>query len=116
MRFAIVATAVLLPALAASPARAEVPNSVAALLGPSVGYLLAQSDLCQWGLTGKIEQIYRADFRTIGMTAAQQASTWSQAATRREALTALPAAAKMHMKADTCTPASRARVEHDLGD
>ncbi len=116
MRFPAIAVVVLLPALAAAPARAEVPNSVAALLGPSVGYLLAQSDLCEWGLAPQIEQTYRKDFQTIGMTAAQQASTWSQAGARRKALAALPAETKAHMKAETCTPASRARVEHDLAD
>lgn len=116
MRFAAIVFVVLLPALAAAPARAAVPNSVAALLGPSIGYLLAQSDLCEWRLTAKIEQTYRKDFETIGMTAAQQASTWSQASARRRALAALPAEAKTHMKAETCTPASRARVEHDLAD
>ena len=116
MRFAAIALA-LLPALAAAmPSRAEVPNSIAVLLGPSVGYLLAQSDLCGWGLTAKIEETYRDSFKRIGMTAEQQASAWSQAAARHKALTALAARANARMKAETCTPASRAQLEKDLGD
>ena len=30
------------------------PNSIVALLGPSIGYMLSQSDLCQWGLADRI--------------------------------------------------------------
>ena len=115
MKFAAIAVAVLL-ALVAIPSRAEVPNSVAALLGPGVGYLLSQSDLCQWDLTAKIEKTYQDGFKAIGMTAAQQASAWSQAAASRKDLADLPAEAKTRMKADTCTPASRARVEKDITD
>ena len=115
MKFAASAFAVLL-ALVAIPSRAEVPNSVAALLGPGVGYLLSQSDLCQWDLTAKIEKTYQDGFKAIGMTAAQQASAWSQAAASRKDLADLPAEAKTRMKADTCTPASRARVEKDITD
>lgn len=115
MKFAAIAFAVLL-ALVAIPSRAEVPNSVAALLGPGVGYLLSQSDLCQWDLTAKIEKTYQDGFKAIGMTAAQQASAWSQAAASRKDLADLPAEAKTRMKADTCTPASRARVEKDITD
>lgn len=74
MRSAAVAFAVLAAFVAGIPARAEVPISVAALLGPSVGYLLAQSDLCEWGLAERIEKTYQAGFKTIGMTAEQQAS------------------------------------------
>lgn len=116
MRFAAIAAAALFPALAATSARAEVPNSVAALLGPGVGYLLAQSDLCQWGLADKIEQTYRDSFKTIGLTAAQQTGVWAQAEARRKAMAGLPAEAKTRMKADTCTPASRTRVDNDLAD
>lgn len=117
MRFAVIAAAAaLFPVLVARPAGAEVPNSVTALLGPQVGYLLAQSDLCEWNLTDKIEKTYRNGFKTIGMTAAQQADVWSQAAARRTAMAGLPEQAKTRMKADTCTPASRARVDHDLAD
>jgi hypothetical protein len=116
MRLAAIAVVSLLAAFAAAPAGAEVPNSITALLGPTVGYLLAQSDLCQWGLNEKIEKTYRDGFKTIGMTAAQQATAWAQAAARRKALADLPAEAKTRMKADTCAPAARARVESDLAD
>jgi hypothetical protein len=115
MRFAVIVFAVLL-ALVVSPSRAEVPNSVTALLGPAVGYLLAQSDLCQWDLAAKIEKTYQDGFKTMGMTAAQQASAWSQAAARRKDLADLPAEAKTRMKTETCTPAFRARVEKDIAD
>ncbi len=111
--FAAIAFAVL---VVATPSRAEVPNPVAALLGPAVGYLLAQSDLCEWNLAAKIEKTYRDGFQTMGMTQAQQASAWSEATARRKALAALPAEARTRMKADTCTAASRSRVEHDLSE
>jgi hypothetical protein len=114
MRFAAIAAASLIPALAATTAGAAVPNPVVALLGPSVGYLLAQSDLCQWGLTEKIEKTYQDGFKKIGMTAAQRATAWDQAKSRQKDLANLPAEAKAGMKTDTCTPASRARVDHDL--
>jgi hypothetical protein len=116
MRFAPIAVISLLSALAVAPASAEVPNSITSLLGPTVGYLLAQSDLCQWDLTGKIETTYQNGFKTIGMTAAQQATAWAQAAARRKDLADLPAEAKTRMKADTCAQAIRARVEKDLAD
>lgn len=115
MRFPAVAFAVL-SVLAAMPSRAEVPNPVAALLGPSVGYLLAQSDLCEWGLTAKIEKTYRDGFKTIGMTAEQQTTVWSQAAAHRKTLAELPAEAKTRMKAETCTSASRAQFEKNLAN
>lgn len=116
MRLAAIALAVLPTLVAAIPSRAEVPNSVAALLGPSVGYLLAQSDLCEWGLTAKIEKTYQDGFKTIGMTAEQQATAWSQAAAHRKTLNDLPAEAKMHMMAETCTPASREQLEKNLAN
>ena len=116
MRITAVAVVALLPVFGAMPAGAEVPNSISALLGPTVGYLLAQSDLCQWGLTGKIETTYKAGFQTIGMTTAQQATAWAQAAARRKDLADLPAEAKTRMKADTCGQAMRARVESDLAN
>jgi hypothetical protein len=117
VRFAAIAFAVLPTLVAATmPSRAEVPNAVAAVLGPSVGYLLAQSDLCEWGLTAKIEKAYQDGFKTIGMTAEQQATAWSQAAARHKALTDLPAEAKTHMKAETCTPASREQLEKNLAN
>jgi hypothetical protein len=116
MRFATIAAGVLLPALAAVPAGAEAPNSITSLLGPSVGYLLGQSDLCQWDLTNKIEKTYKASFQAIGMTAAQQTAAWARAKIRQNGLISMPAEAKERMKAETCTPAFRARIEQDLHD
>jgi hypothetical protein len=77
MLFAVIALAGLPPVLAATPAEAA-PNSVAVLLGPSVGYPLAQSDLCQWDISAKIRKTYEAIFKAIGMTDAQQAAAWGQ--------------------------------------
>jgi hypothetical protein len=64
----------------ASAVHAAAPNPVVALLGPAVGYLLSQSDLCEWGLTEKITRTFKSGFGAIGMTAAQQATAWKQAA------------------------------------
>jgi hypothetical protein len=116
MRFAAIAVVTLLSSIVVMPARAEVPTAITAVLGPGVGYLLAQSDLCKWGLAQKIEKTYRDDFVTIGMTAAQQTTTWEMVAARRKALANLPAKAKDGMKAGTCTQVSRARVESDLAN
>jgi hypothetical protein len=116
MRSAAVAVVTMFAAFTAAPAGAEVPNSIAALLGPNVGYLLAQSDLCRWGLTEKIETTYRSSFKAIGMTEDQQAAAWTQAADRRKHLAALPAKAKTRMKVDTCAQADRARVESELAN
>lgn len=106
--------AVILSALSTVPATADAPNSIVSLLGPSVGYLLGRSDLCQWDLTGKIEQTYKASFQAIGMSPAQQTAAWEMAKARRAGLSAMPADGKARMKADTCTPAFRARIEEDL--
>lgn len=116
MRFVMIATAAMLSLLAAAPAEADAPNSIIFLLGPSVGYLLGQSDLSQWGLTAKIEKTYKAGFQAIGMTAAQQAAAWKDAKARQNGLASMPLAAKERMKADTCTPAFRARIEQNLND
>jgi hypothetical protein len=115
MRFAVITLAGLFPVLAATPTKAA-PNSVAVLLGPSIGYLLAQSDLCQWDISAKIRKTYDASFKAIGMTDAQQAAAWAQAAERQKVLAGLNNAAKAKMKADTCTPAKRQKVEQDLTD
>ena len=115
MRFAVIALAGLLPVLAATPTKAA-PNSVAVLLGPSIGYLLAQSDLCQWDISAKMRKTYDASFKAIGMTDAQQAAAWAQAAERQKVLAGLNNAAKAKMKTDTCTPAKRQKVEQDLTD
>jgi hypothetical protein len=114
MRYAILTLA--LSALAAAPAKADAPNSIASIVGPSVGYLQGQSDLCEWGLSDKIESTYKASFQAIGMSAAQQAAAWEQAKTRRAGLAGMPAEAKARMKSDTCTPAFRARIEQEIKD
>ena len=116
MRNAIIAAGLMLSTLAAVPARADAPNSVASQLGPSVGYLLGQSDLCQWNLTDKIESTYKASFQAINMSTAQQTAAWDMAKARRAGLAGMPAEGKARMKADTCTPELRARVEQDLKD
>jgi len=58
--------------------------------------------------------IRRMSVKRMGMTAEQQASIWSQTTARHQALTELPAETKMNMKAETCTPESRARIESNL--
>jgi hypothetical protein len=115
MRTIAIAVATLL-VLAASPAGAAVPNSVTALLGPSVGYLLSQSDLCHWNLTERIRETYQHGFKEIGMTSAQQAVVWEEAKAHQMALAGVPAEAKARMKVETCTSAFRARVERDLAE
>jgi hypothetical protein len=113
VRFATISLA-LLAMSAATAAHAEVPNPIAALLGPSVGYLLFESDLCGWGLTDKIKKTYQDGFKTIGMTAAQQTTAWQQAADTQQRMADIPTDAKANMKADTCTAPAREHVEHDL--
>jgi hypothetical protein len=114
MRF--LAPAVLLTGLTVSAAVAAVPNSTASLLGPSVGYLMGQSDLCGWSLNDKIRATYQKDFAQIGMTDAQQSAAWREAQERETKLTSLPAKAKDGMKAGICTSAARAEVEKQLAD
>ena len=114
MRFAIISFTSLLAMSAATGAHAQVPNPIAALLGPSVGYMLFQDDLCGWGMTDKIKKTYQAGFKTIGMTAAQQTTAWEQAADTQKRMSDIPPDAKANMKTDTCTADSRAHVEHDL--
>jgi hypothetical protein len=101
---------------AVSAAGAAVPNSVAVLIGPDIGYLMSQSDLCQWGMSAKVQATYQQAFRTMGMTVAQQAAAWDQAKARQADLAKLPADAKARMKADTCTPEAKAHFEHNLAD
>lgn len=114
----IAASAMLLiPLLAAAPATAasdKVPNAIVALMGPTVGYLMAQSDLCGWNLTDKMTKVYTEGFKTIGLTAEQEAGVWKVVRERRAALGHLPVAAKDHIKAETCTAENRARVERAL--
>lgn len=114
MRLAILTLTLSL--IAAVPARADAPHSIVSVVGPSVGYLLGQSDLCEWGMSDKIESTYKASFQAIGMSAAQQAAAWDQAKARRAGIAGMPAEGKARMKADTCTPAFRARIEQELKD
>jgi hypothetical protein len=106
----------VLVAAAATRADAAVPDRIVSLLGPSVGYLLSQSDLCQWGLGDRIRKAYDDGFAAIGMTQAQRSSAWDQASATQRRLAEVPAEAREHMKADTCTSAARERVERDLRD
>jgi hypothetical protein len=116
MRFLKAAVGVLLAGLTVSASGAAVPNSIASLLGPSIGYLMAQSDLCGWNLNDRIRATYQKDFAQIGMTDAQQAAAWRQAETRQAKLTGLPPKAKADMKAGLCTSAARAELERQLAD
>ena len=114
MQFVSVVVCGLLVALAVARADAAVPNSITALLGPSVGYLLGQSDLCGWNLNDRIHTTYQNAFQQLGMTEAQKTAVWSDAKARETKLNALPPQAKAGMEANICTPASRAQVEQDL--
>jgi hypothetical protein len=116
MRFLAPAIGALLAGLTVPAAGAAVPNSIASLLGPSIGYLMAQSDLCGWGLNDKIRATYQKDFAQIGMTDAQQSAAWQQAQARQAKLTSLPSKAKDGMKAGICTSAARAELEQQLAD
>jgi hypothetical protein len=116
MRFLAPAIGCLLASLAVSAAGAAVPNSIALLLGPSIGYLQAQSELCGWNLNDRIRATYQKDFAQIGMTDAQQSAAWEQAQARETKLTSLPPEAKDGMKAGICTPAARAELEQQLAD
>jgi hypothetical protein len=116
MRFLGPAVGALLTGLTVSAAGAAVPNSITSLLGPSVGYLLGQSDLCGWGLNDRIRATYQKDFAQIGLTDAQQSVAWQQAQARETKLTSLPPKAKAGMKAGICTSAARAELERQLAD
>ena len=111
MRLPVAVLVSLLAVSSVGAADAATPNSIAALLGPSVGYMLSQSDLCQWGLADRIRKTYQRDFGAAGMTAAQQASAWEQAAATQKRMADIPGTAKDRMKADTCSAADRERVE-----
>jgi hypothetical protein len=116
MRSPAIAILSLFAVATTTVAHAEVPNPIVALLGPSVGYMLSQSDLCQWNLADKIKKTFQDDFKAIGMTDAQQATAWALAAEAQKRLAGMPDEAKARMKTDTCNPASRLRVDHDLAD
>ena len=116
MRVLAPAVGALLVGLTVSAAGAAVPNSIASLIGPSIGYLMAQSDLCGWNLNDRIRATYQKDFAQIGMTEAQQSAAWQQAKARETKLTSLPEKAKDGMKAGICTSAARAELEQRLAD
>ena len=117
MRFTAITLAGLLTVTSiATAGAAEVPRPIATLLGPGVGYLLFQSDLCGWGLTDKIKTTYQDGFKVIGMTASQQTTAWTQAADTQKRMAAnISSNRKAKMKADTCSASARDRVERDLG-
>lgn len=116
MRILAPAVGALLAGLTISAAGAAVPGSIVALIGPSVGFLMGQSDLCEWGLNDKICATYKKDFGQIGMTDEQQAAAWRDAEARQTKLTSLPETAKDGMKAGICTSAARAELEQQLAD
>src|SRR4051794_35811049 len=115
MRSLTVAVVVIV-SLTASAVEAAVPKSIAVLLGPSVGYLLSQSDLCEWGLNAKIEKTYSQAFRSVGMTQAQRRAAWEQAQEKQREPPKLPPEAKPRMKTDPCRPDSRARLERIISE
>ncbi len=114
--FAAAAIGGLLATLALSRADAAVPESIKPLLGSSLGYLMAQSDLCGWGLNDKIHATFQNDFQQMGMTEAQQTDVWQEAKVRHDGLMALPAKAKAGMKAGICGANMRAQLMHQLGE
>jgi hypothetical protein len=116
MRFLAPAIGCLLAGLAVSSSAAAVPNSIASLLGPSIGYLQAQSELCGWNLNDRIRATYQKDFAQIGLTEAQQSAAWQQAQAREAKLTSLPPEAKDGMRAGICTSDARAELERQLAD
>lgn len=116
MRVPVIALAGLLSAFVATQAAADAPRSVVALLGPSLGHLMAQNDICGWNLGARIEATYKAGFTRIGLTAEQQAGVWDRARWAQKGMLSSPDAAKARMKAEMCTPEIRARIEQDLAD
>ena len=110
LRFILTGLCLLLSAL---PAIAAVPGSITGLFGNDIGFFLAQSDLCQWNMSGKIHATYDNAFTQIGMTPAQQSQVWQDAATRKKILENLSAPAIARMKTE-CIPATRTRIENLL--
>jgi hypothetical protein len=90
MRFHAPAVGALLAGLTASAAGAAVPNSITSLLGPSIGYLMGQSDLCGWNLNDRIRATFKKDLAQIGMTDAQLAAVWQQAEARETSSRVFP--------------------------
>ena len=65
MRLLAIAAVTPLPEFALTPANAEVPTAITAVLAPGVGYLLAQSDLCKWGLAEKMRRLTELTSRLL---------------------------------------------------
>lgn len=115
MKYFAIATLLLLLILGVPATSAEdLPQPVATLIGPGIGYLLGQSDLCQWNMNGQIKAAYQNSFSEMGLSAAQQAAIWQAAAARQKKLADLPAAAKAGMKSGICGPDFRARAEAQI--
>lgn len=106
----------LMTVFAAHNADAAAPRSIAVLLGPSVGYLLAESKICGWNLEDKIRQTYERDFVAIGMTNAQRGEAWAKATTQEARLTNLPGTAMTPMKARICSLSDHAALRYDIGE
>jgi hypothetical protein len=90
MRKLSLATAALMAVFVAHPGDAATPRSIAVLLGPTVGYLSAESKICGWNLEAQIHQTYERDFAVIGMTKAQVDEAWAKAAAHEAKLLSLP--------------------------
>lgn len=116
MRRRTILLAALLAFAATPGARAAVPDRITTLLGPSVGYLLSQDELCRWSMGERIRKAYDESFVALGMTQAQRSQAWNQATATQQRLAAVPAEARDRMRADTCTSAARERVEGELRD
>ena len=115
MRWLSFATAGLLTVAVAYRADAAVPRSIAVLLGPSVGYFLAESKICGWNLDEKIRQTYERDFPAIGMTDEQQSEAWAKAKAHEAKLVNLPEKVMAPTKAKICASADHQALLYDLG-
>jgi hypothetical protein len=115
MRWLLLATAGLLTVATAHPADAAVPRAIAVLLGPSVGYFMAESKICGWNLDERIRQTYERDFAAIGMTPEQQSEAWAKAKAHEAKLMNLPDKAMAPMKTKICASADHQALLYDLG-
>jgi len=95
---------------------AATPDSIVALLGPSLGGLLAQSDLCGWKIADKIDATYQRSFKQIDMTDTQVTAVWAKAHSRQAEMAKIPSAGKARMKREMCTTESRQQVDHNLAN
>jgi hypothetical protein len=115
MRQLLLATAGFMAVFVTHPGDAATPRSIAVLLGPSVGYLLAESKICGWNLESQIQQTYERDFAVIGMTKAQTDEAWAKAAAHEAKLMGLPEKAMTPMKAQICSSSDHAALLYDIG-